>query len=52
MLVWVQLRAEATYFASVKHERTDARLVALADDCRVEKLSCGLKVRQLSSPER
>ena len=32
------------YFESVVHVRTDARFVALADDCRVEKLSCTLEI--------
>lgn len=38
------------YFESVVHMRTDARFVALADDCRVEKLSCALEIISLLDP--
>jgi hypothetical protein len=35
-------RGEETNSESAVHIGTEARLVALADDCRVEKLSCAL----------
>ena len=37
-------RGEETNLESAVHIRTEAKLVALADDCRVEKLLCALQL--------
>jgi hypothetical protein len=40
-----------TNLESVVQAKTDARLVALAEDCKVEKLSCALQLVSFRSPD-